>query len=1251
MKIGIFFGGPSRERERSFAGGRTVFDCLDRSLFEPVPIFVDSHCQFILLDWQHLYQRSIRDFFPPAEGLPPSPNGFQVYLESLGELPPEKLDAIIGKVGRRISREELPALIDMAFIALHGYYGEDGQLQQELDALGIPYTGNGPRACQIGMGRSILKDLMGLLGFPAPKTYTLAREEWLAAQPGDIYQEAIAQLGLPLSVRPARQSSSIGMSAVEEKSGLEGFELAVNRAFFREAVPAIEWKDRSGYERVEYLQLLTDVWDGPGFPMDVSFQGESRLVYHPEELLEFLDSRAQNAPEGAVFFLESHRREEKVVLESFIEGKAFSCIVLRGEQGEAIALPPAGIVKAGEIPGYQADFPAAQPPQEMPVELPTEQIQAIRAACERLFNEAGLHAFARIDGVFSNGGQIFLNGPSSASFISPHAMLYQQAAAIGLNPTQLLSCIICVSLRERLAASPGREKYRELLEQLNRRLEETRTRAAVKKRIGIIFGGASPERHISVESGRNIYERLAGSEKYEPIPLFLSRQHQLYHIPVGLLLGHDADEVNLHISNPRHHRVMAEVRARCADITARFGPPAPVFAPVPIGLEELPNIVDGIFIALQGAPGDDGPLLEKLEAMGLPCNGPGARAAQLMANKFHALQTLKRNGFTVTNQVLLHKRDYEAGAEAFFRRVETQLGYPLVGKPVEGGCSSAVKALKSRRELEAYARLMFRPVQEEGLEARRVLRLKSREEFPRHDDILFESLLTAGGASVFVEITAGMLAHRLPDGSLRYELFEPTEHIASGRFLSAEEQFSARKSAPYRPARFGSQPEEHQAVLPKVKKRLEQAARILNVRGCATMDAFVRVYEDNSVQTIIIDVNGMPDLSDASCLYPQAAARGYRPFELIEKMLDFALEPAADTEAAPEVAEAAPLNAAPDTAVILPATGQGRQEPLTPYLANMEETSPEQPGGFRPQPFGAYFAGRVRELAWEAWLFLKSPIFLRNFAGLAGAALLLFLLATWILRLYTRHGQSLQVPDFVGMDMEDALRKARKQDFKIVAIDSFFDSNQEPNTIYQQDPQPLQRAKEGRTIYVSKYRVLPDSVILPTLISAGYNFDQYAIKLKRLDIMPVIKERVFDNKQEENSILHFFHHGRKITDEMLRRGVKVPKGSTLEFVITERITSDVPIPDLVCKRYDAAAFLISGSNLVVGNIYGDVADRENAYVYRQEPEYVPGQMIPQGQQVNLYLTASRPEGCPDELDSESSGGGQEEDFDGGGDGF
>ena len=45
MNIGIFFGGPAREREISFAGGKTAMENIDKTLFEPIPVFVDGRSE------------------------------------------------------------------------------------------------------------------------------------------------------------------------------------------------------------------------------------------------------------------------------------------------------------------------------------------------------------------------------------------------------------------------------------------------------------------------------------------------------------------------------------------------------------------------------------------------------------------------------------------------------------------------------------------------------------------------------------------------------------------------------------------------------------------------------------------------------------------------------------------------------------------------------------------------------------------------------------------------------------------------------------------------------------------------------------------------------------------------------------------------------------------------------------------------------------------------------------------------------
>ena len=171
MRIGIFFGGSSREREVSFSGGRTVFDNLDKSIFTPVPVFVDSLNQFILLDWEYIYKGTIRDFYPPVSYLPESPNHFQVYLESLLDLIENKqidIEQLSNSVGKRINPNEFEKYFDFAFLALHGAYGEDGSIQGLLDWYKIPYSGSNITASGFGMDKALQKKLIANAGFESP---------------------------------------------------------------------------------------------------------------------------------------------------------------------------------------------------------------------------------------------------------------------------------------------------------------------------------------------------------------------------------------------------------------------------------------------------------------------------------------------------------------------------------------------------------------------------------------------------------------------------------------------------------------------------------------------------------------------------------------------------------------------------------------------------------------------------------------------------------------------------------------------------------------------------------------------------------------------------------------------------------------------------------------------------------------------------------------------------------------------------
>ena len=185
----------------------------------------------------------------------------------------------------------------------------------------------------------------------------------------------------------------------------------------------------------------------------------------------------------------------------------------------------------------------------------------------------------------------------------------------------------------------------------------------------------------------------------------------------------------------------------------------------------------------------------------------------------------------------------------------------------------------------------------------------------------------------------------------------------------------------------------------------------------------------------------------------------------------------------------------------------------------------------------------------EVWYFISSAFFLRNFAGMVATLLLFLALIFWWLKCYTNHGESLQVPHYTGLKLEEVIRKADDRNLRIQVMDSTWIEGMQPGLVLEQNPLPFARVKENRTIYLKITKQDPEDVILPSLVGS-YDYDQYANRLSRKGLKATVRERVFDNKLEPNTILHFFFGDEKITETMVNDGYKVPQGSVLEFVIT-----------------------------------------------------------------------------------------------------
>ncbi|GIV32879.1 MAG: hypothetical protein KatS3mg031_0414 [Chitinophagales bacterium] len=887
LKVGILFGGPSREREISFAGGRTVYDNLNKTLFEPVPIFVDSLRNFVLLNWQHIYKGTIRDFYPPVAFLPDSPHRFQVYLESLGSMDEQTLNRMIATVGQKITLEELPRLIDFAFLTLHGSYGEDGVIQGILQGLGIPYSGSGILPSAIGMNKAFQKRLLSACGRPTPQFITVSRHEWQTrARQDEIFRLAQQLGGDKLVVRPANQGSSIGVSIVD-KADKTLFIRAVQKGFFLYSMTKGEWQALSPDGQVACIRNLVDIREGIGLPV---LSGR-KTIYHPEELMEFIDRYFYEHDKPLL--LEGADSESEVVIEEFIEGKEFSCIVVRNTDGRPLALPPTEIIKGGEVYDYRSKYLAGLSRKVTPINLPPEKIENIRKACEELFDFFGFHVYARIDGFIKADGTIYLNDPNTTSGMLPSSFFFHQAAEIGLNPSQFLTYIILTSLEERIRSGAGNIRIVRLREQLSNELILMRSGAKRKRKVAVLLGGISTERHISVESGRNIYEKLASSDKYEPVPVFLTgtlEEHQLYKIPVNILLKDNADDIREKIITFRQHPVLDAIKRAARGITDKYAYESPLFEPIQITYEDLATEVDAVFIALHGRPGEDGRVQSKLDALHVPYNGSGVYSSRITINKFETNQILKQHGFKVAGQTLVLKDDFLRHPQKIIQQVVSKHGFPLIAKPVDEGCSSAVKKIASEEELKYYLLMAFRDASQPDKKLADALKLKPKEEFPQLQTVLVEDFITRGNAKYFMEITCGMLTHMADDGTIQYEVFEPSETLAGGEVLSLEEKFLAGEGQNITPARLGANEEEYRFITSCVKKDLERAAKILHIEGYCRIDAFVRVTKDMQVETIIIEVNSLPGMTPATCIFHQAALSGYTPYAFIDKILEFSFK-------------------------------------------------------------------------------------------------------------------------------------------------------------------------------------------------------------------------------------------------------------------------------------------------------------------------------------------------------------------------
>ncbi|OPL15368.1 MAG: hypothetical protein AVO39_08115 [delta proteobacterium MLS_D] len=266
IRVGVLFGGMSSEKEVSLNSGRNVYDNLDRDRFEPLPVFMDAEGGLWILPWKLVSQNTTVDI---AERL-------------RGE-------------AERIAFEDLRNRIDVAFIALHGKYGDDGCIQGLLEILRTPYTGSGVLASAIGMDKHVQQRLLRESGIRVPRSMTVSEEEW-SRDRRQTEKKLADSFGFPLVTKPLREGSSIGVTIVRGMESLAGG-----------VESALEW-DRTVLveeylDGIEFSSIVIDEESGPRPLAVTEIQPRSAFFTYDDKYMPGMCRKftpPKSIPDGAV---------------------------------------------------------------------------------------------------------------------------------------------------------------------------------------------------------------------------------------------------------------------------------------------------------------------------------------------------------------------------------------------------------------------------------------------------------------------------------------------------------------------------------------------------------------------------------------------------------------------------------------------------------------------------------------------------------------------------------------------------------------------------------------------------------------------------------------------------------------------------------------------------------------------------------------------------------------------------------------
>ncbi len=264
--------------------------------------------------------------------------------------------------------------------------------------------------------------------------------------------------------------------------------------------------------------------------------------------------------------------------------------------------------------------------------------------------------------------------------------------------------------------------------------------------------------------------------------------------------------------------------------------------------------------------------------------------------------------------------------------------------------------------------------------------------------------------------------------------------------------------------------------------------------------------------------------------------------------------------------------------------------------------------------------------------FIFSRVFLKHLAIALGIAIILIASVFLFLKIFTRHGQALSVPDLTGLSLHEADSVLMERELRFQIVDSVYNINADRGSIIDQNPRPEFKVKENRTIFLTINAFNPEIIRMPNVVGvslrqAGAVIHTAGLQVGKLTYVPDIAV---------NNVLQ-----QKYRGNVIEEGDSIIKGSEIDLVLGRGLSNEkTAAPDLIGLLMEDARQKITRRYLNLGAVIYDRSfmnadDSAAAFIWKQRPVYTEENeiLISLGASVDIWVTVDSSKlPLPDDLE-------------------